>query len=73
MRDWEAFVRSRLRLPGLTPIREDRIVKELAAQLQDFHQDAVARGATEAEADAHAARQVGDWDQLTDRKTCLDW
>ena len=65
MRDWEAFVRSRLRLPGLTPIREDRIVKELAAQLQDSHQDAVARGATDAEADAHAARQVADWDQLT--------
>jgi len=65
MRDWEAFVRSRLRLPGLTPIREDRIVKELAAQLHDFHQDAVARGATDAEADAHAARQVADWDQLT--------
>ena len=66
MRDWDAFVRSRLRLPGLAPVREDRIVKELAAQLQDFHQDALARGASEAEADAHAMRQVADWEQLTE-------
>ena len=65
MRDWDAFVRSRFRLPGLTPLREERIVKELAAQLQDFHQEAVARGATDGEADAYAMRQVGDWDQLT--------
>src|SRR4051812_8465508 len=65
MRDWDAFVRARLRLPGLTPGREDRIVKELAAQLQDFYQDALGRGASEAEADAHAVRQIGDWDQLT--------
>ena len=39
MRDWDAFVRARLRLPGLAPVREDRIVKELAAQLQDFRVD----------------------------------
>jgi hypothetical protein len=65
MRDWEAFVQSRLRVPGLTPGREDRIVKELATQLEDFYQEALAGGSSEADAEAHAARQVADWEQLT--------
>ena len=42
VRDWQAFVRSRLRLPGLTPERESRIVRELAAQLEDFYREAIA-------------------------------
>ncbi|HEU4893788.1 MAG TPA: ABC transporter permease [Vicinamibacterales bacterium] len=61
MRDWTAFVRSRLSLPDLVPEREARIIRELAAQLEDFYRDARARGASEAEADAHARAQVGDW------------
>ena len=65
MRDWAAFVRSRLRVPGLTPERESRIVRELAAQLEDFYRDALARGATDAEADAEACRQIRDWERLT--------
>jgi putative ABC transport system permease protein len=64
VRDWEAFVRERLRLPGLTPERESRIVRELAAQLEDFYQDARADGASDEEADAYAARQVEDWDRF---------
>jgi len=65
VRDWAAFVRSRLRVPDLTPERESRIVRELAAQLEDFYRDALARGATDAEADAEACRQVRDWERLT--------
>ena len=42
MRDWQAFVRERLRLPGLTPERKARIVRELAAQLEDFYREALA-------------------------------
>ena len=64
MRDWTAFVRARLSLETLTPERELRIVRELAAQLEDFHRDARARGATEAEADACACGQVPDWAAL---------
>jgi hypothetical protein len=64
VRDWQAFVRSRLSLPGLTPERESRIVRELAAQLEDFYREAIARGSSEAEADAHACRQVRDWDRM---------
>ena len=75
MRDWQAFVRARLRLPGLPPERESRIVRELAAQLEDFYREALAGGASEAEADAHACRQIRDWDGmahdvwLADRRT----
>ena len=35
MRDWEGFVLENLSLPELKPKRELRIVRELAAQLED--------------------------------------
>jgi putative ABC transport system permease protein len=64
VRNWEVFVRSRLTIPGLTPERELRIIRELAAQLDDFYRDALARGATEVEADADACQQIADWDRM---------
>jgi putative ABC transport system permease protein len=66
MRDWKTFVRSRLNLPDLTPERESRIVRELAAQLEDFYREAMARGASAAEADAHACAQISDWRRMAD-------
>lgn len=66
MRDWQTYVRSRLNLPDLTPERESRIVRELAAQLEDFYREAVGRGATEAAADAHACAQITDWRRMAD-------
>jgi putative ABC transport system permease protein len=64
VRDWEAFVGAGLRLPGLTPEREARIRRELAAQLEDFYREAIAQGASESEADAHACQQIRDWDRM---------
>src|SRR5918994_1537474 len=64
MRNWEQYVRSHLSLPDLSPERESRIVRELAAQLEDFYREALAAGSTEADADAHACRQIRDWDRL---------
>ena len=64
MRDWPAFVRAHLSLPQLTPDREARIIRELAAQLEDFYRDARARGASEAEADAVARAQIDDWARM---------
>ncbi len=66
MRDWQAFVRARLRLPALTPEREARIVRELAAQIEDFYRDARAGGATDEQADAHARAQITDWSRMAD-------
>ena len=64
MRDWTSFVRTHLSLPQLTPEREARIIREIAAQLEDFYREAIAGGATEAQADAHARAQVRDWDRM---------
>jgi putative ABC transport system permease protein len=51
-------------LPGLTPERELRIVRELAAQLDDFYREALARGLSEADAEAYARDQIRDWDRM---------
>ncbi len=64
MRDWEAFVRERLSLPKLQPEREQHIICELAAQLDDFYRDGLSRGLTETEADVFAREQIRDWDCL---------
>ena len=66
MRDWTTFVRSRLRLSGLTPDRQARIVRELAVQLEDFYRDGLARGLSEHDADGEACRQISDWDRLAE-------
>jgi len=65
MRDWQAYVRAHLRLPDLTPERESRVVRELAAQLEDFYREAIAAGATDETADAHARAQITDWPRMT--------
>src|SRR5687768_10371121 len=64
MRDWQAYVRSHLTLPAHTPERQARIIRELAAQLEDFYRDAIAGGLTEEEADGHARSQITDWDRI---------
>jgi putative ABC transport system permease protein len=66
MRDWRAYVRARLRIPELTPARESRIIREVAAQLEDFYRDARARGLDDPAADAHACAQIPDWARLAD-------
>jgi len=72
MRDWEGYVRSRLLLPGFARARESRIVRELASQLEDFYREAVSRGLTEPDADAHARAQITDWTRLADSLRAVD-
>ena len=62
MRNWEAFVRERLSLSEFKPEREKKIIREVAAQLEDFYREALSRGMTETEADAYARRQIKDWE-----------
>lgn len=64
MRDWHQFVRAHLALPTLSPEREARIVRELAAQVEDFYREALARGLREEEVCAHATSQITDWAAL---------
>jgi putative ABC transport system permease protein len=72
MRDWHAYVRAHLSLPGLTPAREAHIVRDLATQLEDFYREALARGASHDEADAFARQQIADWDCLARDVTAAD-
>ncbi len=67
MRDWKAYVRSRLALPALRGLRDERIVEELAGQLEDLYHTHLARGIPEAEAEELAAAHVTDWDELARR------
>jgi len=65
MPDWKRGIRPRLRLDGLTPQRQEEIVEDLAAQLEDAFQDAVGRGLPAADAEAFAWDQCPDWDGLS--------
>jgi putative ABC transport system permease protein len=72
VRDWDAYVRARLSLPRLAPERESRIIREIAAQLEDFYRDALARGLSETEADTFARRQVSDWSSMATELSRVD-
>ena len=65
MPDWKAGIRKHLRLDGLTSQRQEEIVEELAVQLEDAWQDALARGLPPPEAEAAAWEQCADWAELS--------
>ena len=67
MPDWEAFVRQHLNLHGLTDERQSRIVRELAEQLEDFHQEMISQGLSNLEAHQAALAQVPDWGDFANR------
>jgi len=64
MRDWSRYVRERLSLPDMKGQRDNRIIEELAGQLEEFYFEALGRGTSEQEADAYACQQVTDWEGL---------
>lgn len=59
--DWKQYVRAHLPPLALAAERELEIVEEFAAHLEAAYEDALARGATEAEARARALAHVRDW------------
>jgi putative ABC transport system permease protein len=64
MRDWRRYVKDHLVLSHLKRERAERIINELATQLEDCYNEALLRGATEDEADQCTMAQIADWDQL---------
>jgi hypothetical protein len=64
MRDWREHVRRHLPPVGAPPERENEIVAELALQLEQAYQDALAAGAPEDEALRRAQAQFNDWKGL---------
>ncbi len=64
MRDWTAYVRRRLPLPELQGPAARDVVEEVAGQLQDVYDAALARGLSEVDAEAEALSHVKDWGAL---------
>lgn len=64
MRDWRAYVRGRLPRLACPPAREAEIVDELAQQLQDIYDSAIAGGASAADAEARLDAEIRDWPAL---------
>jgi hypothetical protein len=62
--DWEKIVRERLgRLP-LNNGRQEEVIDELAQQLESAYEEAIAGGASEAEALRRSLAQFSDWEKL---------
>src|SRR5579864_9522825 len=64
MRDWKQYVREHLPPLGLSGAREQEIVEEIAQQLDDAHSEAISRGLSHQQAEAHAIAQIADWNSL---------
>ncbi len=64
MRDWKQYVREHLPPLGLSGASEQEIVEEIAQQLDDAYSDAILRGLTRQQAEAHASAQIPDWNLL---------
>ncbi len=64
MPDWNEYVRRHLPPLGLRPERECEIAIELAGQLEQAYQEALAAGLTQQEAEARARGNIVDWDAL---------
>ncbi len=66
MKDWQAYVREQLGGLNVSPARESEIVAELALQLEQAANAALARGASSAEAEAAAIKQFPSWRALAE-------
>src|SRR5690242_20300295 len=64
MPDWRAYVRERLPLAGVRPAHEADVVDDLASQLEEAYREALALGATAADAETAAKAHVSDWAAL---------
>jgi len=64
MPDWRDIAQQRLMPLGLDAKREEEIVAELAAHLEDFHEDLVRQGKPPSEAAELALSVAADWDAL---------
>ena len=58
-------MREHLRLSDINNDRQDKIIRELACQMEEFYLEALAADASEDEALCQAERQIGDWETLS--------
>ncbi len=64
MHDWIQYVREHLRLADMKDDRKEKIIRELACQMEELYLDALATASSEDEALRQADRQIGDWELL---------
>jgi hypothetical protein len=64
MHDWKELVRVRLSPLPLEPSRREEIIEELAQQLEDAYNEALAGGAGDSEALRRSLAQFKDWEDL---------
>jgi len=69
MPDWKRLVRVHLKLPPLHNQRAERIVEEIAGQLEDLYQEALREGASSRGAVGAAFAQIENWHELSARIT----
>jgi predicted permease len=69
MPDWKCLVRVHLKLPPLRNQRAERILEEIAGQLEDLYQEARRQGASSPAAERAAFAQIENWDELSARIT----
>jgi len=69
MADWKRLVRVHLKLPPLRNQRAERIVEEIAGQMDDLYREARRQGASSSEAVRAAFAQIENWDELSARIT----
>jgi putative ABC transport system permease protein len=67
MPDWKSLVRRHLKLPLLHDQRAERIVEEIAGQLDDLYKEALGEGASPRKAVRTAFAQIENWDELSAR------
>jgi len=60
MPDWKKYLRDNLSLPVMEGHRDERAMAEMADHLEDLYQEALGRGASEAEAEAFVLGWMGD-------------
>jgi putative ABC transport system permease protein len=64
MPDWKQLVWERLPDLRLVAEREQEIIEEIAQQMEETYNEAIARGATESEAESDIMVQFADWNSL---------
>jgi predicted permease len=65
MPDWNRYVREHLHLAAMKDDREEKIIREVACQLEEFYLEALTTELSEDEALRQAERQIGDWEVMS--------
>ncbi len=65
MHDWNRYVCEHLRLADMKDDRKEKIIRELACQMEELYLEALAAASSEDEALRQAERQIGDWEPLS--------